>query len=66
MQNTGAHSKRETLREMKELETYEATGDYRFDYAAHRDVGFARNQKEFNEKKRKQLLEQNSNKNKLM
>ena len=34
---------------MKELETYEATGDYRFDYAAHKDVGFARNQKEFNE-----------------
>ena len=46
MSNTGADSKRETL---KELETYEATGDYRFDYAAHRDVGFAKNQKEFNE-----------------
>jgi len=34
---------------LKELETYEDTRDYHFDYAAHREGGFAKNQKEFNE-----------------
>ena len=38
--------RRDTL---KELETYEDTRDYHFDYAAHRELGFAKNQKEFNE-----------------
>jgi hypothetical protein len=35
--------------DLKELETYEDTRDYHFDYAAHRELGFAKNQKEFTE-----------------
>ena len=34
------------------MNSYEDTRDYRFDYAAHKDVGFAKNQKQFDQMKK--------------